>query len=478
MLESVKIKWFYALSLLYILVCAILIYFEIFYLFLLPAAIAIIIFSLVSIDKLAMFIAFCVPLSINLEEVDIGFAISMPAEPLMIGAMLVFIFKVLAENSFDKRIWTHPVTWAVCFYLGWGFFTSFTSQLPLVSFKYMLSKCWFIIPFYFLGIHIFKDKRNITRFPWMYMLGLAIVIIYTTYNHYLWQFEKQPAHWVMDPFYYDHTIYGCMIAFFVPFIVGYTFINYHSLFIKIFVVIIFIIIMIGLYLSASRAAWLSVVGAAALWLVFLFRIKWYVLVGFSSVIAFFLWVNWTDIVIKLEKNKQDSSEDFSEHIQSMSNISSDASNLERLLRWNCAIRMYNERPITGWGPGTYMFVYAPFQKSYELTIISTNFGDGGNAHSEYLGPLSEQGIFGLVAIIFVIATTFYTGTRVIFSDAPKRIRQLATMILLGLVTYWIHSLLNNFLDQDKAAVPYWGFVAILVAMDLYYVKFPSKSTNR
>ena len=27
----------------------------------------------------------------------------------------------------------------------------------------------------------------------------------------------------------------------------------------------------------------------------------------------------------------------------------------------------------------------------DLTIISTNFGDGGNAHSEYLSPLAEQG---------------------------------------------------------------------------------------
>ena len=34
----------------------------------------------------------------------------------------------------------------------------------------------------------------------------------------------------------------------------------------------------------------------------------------------------------------------------------------------------------------------PFQDASDLTIISTNFGDGGNAHSEYLGPLSEQGI--------------------------------------------------------------------------------------
>ena len=89
-------------------------------------------------------------------------------------------------------------------------------------------------------------------------------------------------------------------------------------------------------------------------------------------------------------------EDFNERIESISNVSSDASNLERFNRWNSAIRMFQERPIQGWGPGTYAFCYAPFQDSKDLTIISTNFGDGGNAHSEYLGPLAEQGLFGML----------------------------------------------------------------------------------
>jgi putative inorganic carbon (HCO3(-)) transporter len=28
--------------------------------------------------------------------------------------------------------------------------------------------------------------------------------------------------------------------------------------------------------------------------------------------------------------------------------------------------------------------------------------------------------------------------------------------------------MNNFLDTDKASVPFWGFTAMLVAMDLYH----------
>ena len=42
------------------------------------------------------------------------------------------------------------------------------------------------------------------------------------------------------------------------------------------------------------------------------------------------------------------------------------------------------------------------------------------------------------------------------------------VILLGFITYVVHGGLNNFLDTDKASVPFWGFVAALVAIDLYH----------
>ncbi len=469
MIEAVKIKWFYALSLLYIVVCGAFIYYELFWFFLLPVAIALVMLSLLSIDKLMMFVMLVIPLSVEMKEKDIGFALSLPAEPLIIAAMILFIFKSLIENSFDARLWKHPVTIMICLTLGWGLITSITSEIPLVSFKSMLNKFWFIIPFFFLSYHMFKEPKNITRFAWMYVFGLIAVIGYTTYNHSLWAFEKDPAHWVMTPFYYDHTQYGVMLAFFVPFLVGYQFINKHGLFVKILVFLGLGIVVLGLILSNSRAAWLSVVVSAVFFIIFIFKIKWYLIAGVVSMVGVFVFLNWTSIIQKLEKNKQDSSVDFTENIQSMSNIRTDASNLERLLRWNCALRLYRERPVFGWGPGTYSFVYAPHQKSYELTIISTNFGDGGNAHSEYLGPLSEQGVMGMVNVILLIITVFYTGSRIIFSKADKWVRYLAMIILLSLITYWFHGFLNNFLDTDKAAAPYWGFIAMLVALDIYYV---------
>ena len=40
--------------------------------------------------------------------------------------------------------------------------------------------------------------------------------------------------------------------------------------------------------------------------------------------------------------------------------------------------------------------------------------------------------------------------------------------LVGLVSYYLHGLLNNFLDTDKISVLFWGYTAMLVAMDVYH----------
>ena len=109
----------------------------------------------------------------------------------------------------------------------------------------------------------------------------------------------------------------------------------------------------------------------------------------------------------LAKNKHEhTTEAFEEKIQSAANVTTDASNLERINRWDCAYQMFKKKPVLGFGPGTYAFEYAPFQDPENLTIISTNFGDMGNAHSEYLSALSESGIIGLLLFISIVAAIF------------------------------------------------------------------------
>jgi O-antigen ligase len=421
-----------------------------------------------SLEKILLLAVFVTPLAVDIGNYDMGVSISIPSEPLLIGILFFFILKILLEGGIEGRIIRHPVTLAILFNLSWMLITSITSDIPIVSFKYLLSRLWFIIPIYFGGLMLFRVKTNIRLFVWAYASALILVVFYTTYIHMGYGFSEKAGHWVMSPFYNDHTAYGVILALFVPVMFGMAVDKTVSYQQRIFAVIALLILLIALYLSYSRAAWVSVGFAIGVLVLVKLRIKfkWIALSIAGLLIIFFTFQ--FEILDKLEKNKQDASANFIEHLQSISNISSDASNLERINRWQAALRMFVEKPLVGWGPGTYQFEYAPFQRSKEKTIISTNLGDQGNSHSEYIGPLAESGIPGLLSVLFILVTVIYTGLKVYRKAESKQTRLLALSATMGLITYFVHGTLNNFLNTDKASVPFWGFVAIIVALDLYY----------
>ena len=236
---------------------------------------------------------------------------------------------------------------------------------------------------------------------------------------------------------------------------------------KTFVHIVLGILLVGFILSYARAAWLSIIVAFAVWIFMKLKLRFKPLFISFLITLSVVFVFQTELLMYLERNNTESSANLGEHISSMSNISSDASNLERINRWSCAIRMFEDKPFLGYGPGTYMFKYASYQLTAERTIISTNSADGGNAHSEYLGPMAESGILGLISFLILISVVIYTAVHTYSRANDKRLKTLVMSALLGLITYLIHGIMNNFLDTDKLSVPFWGFTAVIVAVDIY-----------
>ncbi len=182
-----------------------------------------------------------------------------------------------------------------------------------------------------------------------------------------------------------------------------------------------------------------------------------------------------EITQSMSRNKAVSSTNLVEHLKSVTNLSSDASNTERLNRWHSAVALFKERPIIGWGPGTYIFVYGNFQISNDRTIISTNRGSGGNAHSEYLGLMAESGIPSVILYLLILGIVFHKGIRYYQRSTDFEMRMLVMAALLGISTYIMHSTLNNFLDVDEIAAPFWAFAAVVAAAD---ISLKQKKSNK
>ena len=469
----------------YAIVNSAMIYLDNYYLLLIPVLLILSYLYIYHLNAVFLLIVFFTPLSFNFEDLELGgIGLYFPTEPMLLVFSMIFILKYLKSNSPKETIvhYKHPITILIIIQLLWIIITSFFSDLFIISIKFFISRSWFVIPVFFYAIHFFKGgKHRVFQFLWCFITPMFIVTCYTLINHMNNSFSEASGHWVMWPFFKDHTSYGAILALSIP-ITLWLLSEYKKSKIKYLLCLFLVVFLIGIYFSYTRAAWLSIFGALIVYLLYYFKIKFKWIISFLTFFGLLFTLNFNSIYNQIEKNDSEhTTENFSERLESMSNVSSDASNLERLNRWNCAFKLFKERPFLGWGPGTYSFVYAPFQESNDLTIISTNFGNGGNAHSEYLGPLAEQGIIGLIIMVTLVGIFFYLSGKHYIKSNNIFNKQLCLMIILALTTYFSHGVLNNYLDTDKASIPIWGLLAIFVCLDTYYNKVnkvPERTKNK
>lgn len=442
-----------------------------YWLHLLPVAVLGIALFVFKLETGLLVTALLTPFAIDIALVP-GMELSMPVEPMMILYTGIFVFRVLLVGGYDHRLLRHPVTISVFCMLAWMLITACFSEIPDVSFKYLASRLWFVIPFFFSCSLFFRNKERIKQLIICYLISLVVVIGIATVRKLNNIYDLQLMYIVMQPFYNDHTAYGCVIALFLPITFHFLIRENAQKWLRIVLVVCFLALCVGLFFSYCRAAWISVAAAIAVYVAVKLgiKMKWMMLFAGVGIALFF--VHQSDVMYHLGKNKQDSSLELSGQLKSISNISTDASNLERLNRWASAMRMFRERPVVGWGPGTYQFLYAGYQRSYQLSTISTNSGNRGNAHSEYIGPMTEQGVPGVIFVLAIFIFTFTTGVRVYRTAADPRVGRLTLALTLSLLTYYIHGVFNNFLDTDKLSVPFWAITAAIVALDVFSEKTP------
>lgn len=415
-------------------------------------------------DLLFYLLAFTTPLSINPNDVEWGsLSVSLPSEPIAILLVGLYFIMIFTTDKYSKSFLKHPISIVIYAFFIWLCICALLSTNLLVSVKFVLAKVWFIVPCYFLASQYFNKDKNYIRYLFLFILGMAIVSVYNVIHLSQYAFQDKPSQWTMQPFFKDHAILGAILAICVPLCIGLIAVYKGQLLKKIGLFFILFILVVCLIFTYSRAAWVSIIPSVILYLLFIFRIrfKW---LAFVFILGLsYVSINLNDIILNLEQNKVSGSDDLLDNAESITNISTDPSNLERINRWSCAMEMWNEKPWFGWGPGSFMVEYAPFQLRRNLTAISTNFGDVGNAHSEYLGLLSETGTMGCIIFLILMFAIFYYAFQYLFQSRSRTERILLISSACALITYFTHGFLNNFLDTDKASNIFWPLIAYIAA---------------
>jgi O-antigen ligase len=409
-------------------------------------------------------LAFFIPLSVPFKLPG-GTVIQTPTEIICVLLTAFFIIKLLSGKKPPAEFLKHPVTLFVFFDLAWIFITSCTSEMPLVSFKRLIIKIIYYSTFYFFYFELFVlDIKNIKRVVTIHCIGFLIPIFSAIVFHSTLGFTTMGSQLASAPFYNDHTMYGAGLAFLSPFLI----ISANSARPKKELFLFYTLLLVfatALFLSYSRAAWLSLILSIAVGSLIRFKFKLsYVIIAVTFFVSLTLG-NTEKISEFLRANKELShGNDISQHFRSISNVNTDVSNLERVNRWKCALRMFEDKPVLGFGPGTYQFFYGNYQVRKDMTHISTYSGSKGHAHSEYLNYLSETGLPGLIIFVSLLLSAFYTAVKLIYRLPNGFEKDMTYCLLLGLITFIIHGFFNGFIEFDKLAMPVFVAMAGITAL--------------
>ncbi len=412
-------------------------------------------------------LCFLVPFSISVPIGDSA-TINLPSEGLCVVLAVYFCIRIIMNHRFKKEFLYHPISILILADLTWMLITSCTSAKPEVSLKRFVVRVIYVLVYYVLFFELFKlNKRNILKAYLLICLGMIFPILYTLVKHSSTAFSSLGSTKACEPFYNDHTIYGAALVFFIPFLFYNSVVARQKLVTRALLLTIFLLFCLAAFLSYSRAAWLGLGISTMVYFLIVVKPKKIYLIGMALIISVTALVLKNDITNAFTNTKEVSHKaDVATHLRSMANVKTDVSNTERLNRWKCAWRMFLDKPWLGFGPGTYQFFYGSYQLSNDITVISTYTGNKGHAHSEYLNYLCEEGIIGFLIFFSLVIVIFVRGIKVIYHTDDKAIKNTCFVVLLGLVTFFIHSFFNGFIETDKMAMPVFVSIAAIVSLDL------------
>jgi len=197
---------------------------------------------------------------------------------------------------------------------------------------------------------------------------------------------------------------------------------------------IFVILLSAFILTQSRGAWISLCLAGLICLPIYYKKITRGDVGKIGLIFLLVIVlAGTLLFLKLNLSTEHNWSDFLKN-------DNGASSVTRLNYWTSSIKMFFSRPIFGFGPNTFVFIYPAYQQN---VLSSTRY-----AHNYFLEMLAEQGIFVALSFIALLLVIFYRSYRAL----GRTKNGLILAIFIGLIAATLH----NFIDFD------WAYPANLI----------------
>ncbi len=438
-----------------------------YYLALIPFGLLIAYMALINFKALYYFLLFTLPLSIEYSFSD-TLATDLPDEPLMIGMMVVtLLFMLTSYRSLPTGFFANILMAALGLHIFWIFLSATVSIDGMVSAKVFLAKLWYLFTFCFLTAMVVKTKEDLKRAFWCMFIPLTIEIIIIIIRHGMQGFSFEDINKPMMPFFRNHVNYAAMLSIMFPFILWARQQYPAGSFTKRLLSASVLFYVVAIYLSYTRTCYLALALLPPVYFVIKHRLMkpamGFAIIGITAVMVFLFTDNR---YLKFAPEFQDTiiHDQFGEHLSSTFE-GKDVSSMERVYRWVAAVRMFQDHPYMGFGPGN----FHPYYKRYTVTSFETYVSDNperSTAHNYSLLLLTEQGGIGLGIFLLLTVVIFIYGEGIYHRAKTIEDKRTAMMLLLMLAMVYVNLTLSDMLETDKVGPFFFIAIALLVAQDI------------
>ncbi|MEM8583758.1 MAG: O-antigen ligase family protein [Bacteroidota bacterium] len=414
----------------------------------------------------------CLPLSI--EFYFGSFGTDLPTEPLMILLSLYFLIHAICYwRRYDTNFYRHPISLLILAHIGWIAFSAIYAQDAIVSWKFVLAKAWYIIPFYFLAGRIINRPEQVRKMVWIIFIPLLFVAVQTLIRHSLYGFSFADQYKTMSPFMRNHVNYAGMMVAFAPWL-AYLIWQRKGSRKLLFAAIIWVV---ALYFSYTRAAYVALfLAIGAFWIVKKAWLKPLMVMGLAGLIAGSIYMVKDHNYLEYAPNYETTiSHDRFDNLISATYKLEDISTMERAYRWVAAGHMVPYHPWVGWGPGNFRFYYKGFTVTSFRTYVSENPEQSG-IHNYYLMTLVEQGFPGLLILFGLLLLPISWGQEAYKNrkhwiqkmaakwnskSSPIEYNAILMAAILSQIIIIAFQLINDMLETDKMGSLFWLNLAII-----------------
>ncbi len=392
-----------------------------------------------SINTIYLLTALLIPFSTELDLAG-GLGLVFPGELMFLLLTALGIVKMITSPPPMELF--NSLTLILFLHLFWIGYTAIFAEIPLISFKYLLAKIWFVIPFYVLPFYIFREQIQFDQFLKVIVWSTMIAACYVFIKHGLDGLTFDSRTNAGKPFFRNHVNYACLLLMVIPTSYYLYQRNYGLRY-----VLLIPLLLIFLYFTYARIAYVALAMMIAMWIVYRLRfMRIAVVIGLVGLTAISLSFLSGDTLLHYAPDYETtvSHKRFDRLIEASYQFK-DISTMERAYRWMAGLEMITERPFLGFGPANFYENYQSYAINSFQTYVSDNPERSG-IHNYYLMLIVEQGIFGLLIFLGLSVTALWKIAQYRATAQTKPLIQLTIFWLVGIC---IVLLLNDMIEVIK-----------------------------